>query len=172
MLVALIAVVAIGVLFFVAWRFGPGEAASPPTTYTVTSVEKSPQRNNNPELAPVTTTATTDSTDRLGVAARVPVSLRVDVRNASTWVKITRISTGKVIAQKQVEAGAQLGGGALEDRLRLRGRDRHPGQRHAGRQRPRLHALGRRADLDRHGRLRGHARRPGQDPEAPVTEQQ
>ena len=37
-LVALIAVVAIGVLFFVAWRFGPGEATSPPiSVQTVTS---------------------------------------------------------------------------------------------------------------------------------------
>ena len=44
-LVALIAVVSIGVLFFVAWRFGPGEANSPaPSVFTVTRTE----RNGNP----------------------------------------------------------------------------------------------------------------------------
>ncbi len=112
-LVALIAVVAIGVLFFVAWRFGPGDAGSP-TSYTVTSFQTTPAVNNNPELQATTAaTTTTESTAR--VPTRVPVSLRVDVSNASTWVKLTRISTGKVIAQKQVAAGGHLGGGALAD---------------------------------------------------------
>jgi cytoskeletal protein RodZ len=113
-LVALIAVVAIGVLFFVAWRFGPGDASSP---LTVTSIEtKTAGVNKNTEI-PATTASveTTDGSDRLGAATRVAVSLRVEVGNASTWVKITRISTHKVIAQQQVAAGGRLGGGALKD---------------------------------------------------------
>jgi cytoskeletal protein RodZ len=111
-LVALIAVVAIGVLFFVAWRFGPGDAGSPPS-YTVTSIQSVPAGNKNPELPATTTTVTTESTTR--VATREPVSLRIDVSTASTWIKLTRISTGKAIAQRQVAAGGHLGGGALRD---------------------------------------------------------
>ena len=48
-LVALIAVVAIGVLFFVAWRFGPGEAAPPAPLSVPTSTagaESGPQRES------------------------------------------------------------------------------------------------------------------------------
>ena len=43
--------------------------------------------------------------------------LRVDVSpdHEATWVKITRLSTGKVIAQKSVAPGGHLGGGALQD---------------------------------------------------------
>jgi cytoskeleton protein RodZ len=111
-LVALIAVVAIGVLFFVAWRFGPGDATSPPS-YTVTSIQSTPSVNDNPELRTTTTTVTKETTTR--VPTRVAASLRVDVSNATTWVKIRRISTGKVIAQAQVAAGGHLGGGALRD---------------------------------------------------------
>jgi cytoskeletal protein RodZ len=113
-LVALIAVVAIGVLFFVAWRFGPGDAASP-TSYTVTSIQTAPAGNNNSELTTTGAATTTDTTSHVVAPTRVPVSLRVDVSNASTWVKITRISTGKAIAQQQVAAGSSLGGGALKD---------------------------------------------------------
>jgi cytoskeletal protein RodZ len=113
-LVALIAVVAIGVLFFVAWRFGPGDAASPPS-YTVTSVQTVPPGNNNSELTTTGAATTTDTTNHVVAPTRVPVSLRVDVSNASTWVKITRISTGKAIAQQQVAAGGSLGGGSLKD---------------------------------------------------------
>jgi cytoskeletal protein RodZ len=120
-LVALIAVVAIGVLFFVAWRFGPGEATTPPlsvVTETQTQTQTQTERNLNSEIQ---TTDTTDTTATTGPAKRgtlitsKPVKLRVDVSAATTWVKITRLSTGKAIAQKRVPAGASLGGGALED---------------------------------------------------------
>jgi cytoskeletal protein RodZ len=112
-LVALIAVVAIGVLFFVAWRFGPGEANSPaPSVFTVTRTE----RNGNPETVGATTAQSTDTTARRVVVTSKPVHLRIDVRNATTWVKITRLSTGQVIAQKQIDAGGHLGGGELQDR--------------------------------------------------------
>ena len=112
-LVALIAVVAIGVLFFVAWRFGPGEAGPPVTSFTVTQVETQTNPNANQEIQ--TTVTTTTTTERRTQVTREPVSLRVDVANAPTWVKITRLSTGKVIAQKQVEPGTYIGGGALRD---------------------------------------------------------
>ena len=111
-LVALIAVVAIGVLFFVAWRFGPGEAGSPSTSFTVTQVATQASPNANKEIVTVTTTATTERPTQV---TREPVSLRVDVGNAATWVKITRLSTGKVIAQKEVGADTYIGGGALQD---------------------------------------------------------
>ena len=108
-------VVAIGVLFFVAWRFGPGEATTPPvglTTITRTTTE----RNANQEIV-AGTTATTEA-DRPKQVTRAPVKLRVDVDPGAgtTWVKITRLSTGKVIAEQEVEAGGHLGGGALEGR--------------------------------------------------------
>ena len=115
-LVALIAVVAIGVLFFVAWRFGPGE--SPPPAPSVVTETLTTGLNANPAAATVTTTATTaDTTTRRTALQRQPVHLRLDVSPAhgSTWVKITRLSTGKVIAQKQVAAGTSLGGGPLQD---------------------------------------------------------
>jgi cytoskeletal protein RodZ len=114
-LVALIAVVAIGVLFFVAWRFGPGEA-TPPAPSVVTETLTT-GRNSNPAAATTATTATTDTTTRRTTLQRQPVHLRVDVSpdNGTTWVKITRLSTGKAIAQKQVPAGGHLGGGALQD---------------------------------------------------------
>jgi cytoskeletal protein RodZ len=113
-LVALIAVVAIGVLFFVAWRFGPGEA-QPPAPLVVTKTE-----TNGPNANPGATTPTlptTAATTRRTVLQAQAVSLRVDVSpdHEATWVKITRLSTGKPIAQKQVEPGGHLGGGALED---------------------------------------------------------
>jgi cytoskeletal protein RodZ len=115
-LVALIAVVAIGVLFFVAWRFGPGEAGSPSTlgTQTVTSIVTDPNGN----IATNGTKTTTVTTERRATAAtREPVSLRVDVdlKATTTWVKIRRISTGKTIAQTNVDAGGHLGGGSLQD---------------------------------------------------------
>jgi cytoskeleton protein RodZ len=112
-LVALIAVVAIGVLFFVAWRFGPGEANSPaPSVFTVTRTE----RNGNLETVGATTPAATSTSERRTSVTSKPVHLRIDVRNGTTWVKVTRLSTGGVIAQKQVAAGDQLGGGELQDR--------------------------------------------------------
>jgi cytoskeleton protein RodZ len=112
-LVALIAVVAVGVLFFVAWRFGPGEATPPAPGVITQTVTKSP--NVNPAAAPATTVATEPTTSR--TPERKPVHLRVDVSpvHEATWVKITRLSTGKVIAQRQVPPGGHLGGGVLED---------------------------------------------------------
>lgn len=109
-LVALIAVVAIGVLFFVAWRFGPGEATPPaPSVYTVTETEV----NGNVATNVPETTATENTGVRNPV--RADVTLRVDIKKATTWVKITRLSTRQVIAQRRVEAGGHLGGGALKD---------------------------------------------------------
>jgi cytoskeleton protein RodZ len=112
-LVALIAVVAIGVLFFVAWRFGPGEAGSPGTSFTVTSVQTQANPNANQEI-PKTVTETV-TTERPTQVTRESVSLRIDVSDAATWVEITRLSTGKVIAQTEVAAGEHIGGGALKD---------------------------------------------------------
>jgi cytoskeletal protein RodZ len=116
-LVALIAVVAIGVLFFVAWRFGPGEATPPaPSVVTKTLTNPNPNPNLNPAVVTTTTTVTTEATTSRKVV-RQPVHLRVDVSpdHKTTWVKITRLSTGKVIAQKQVPPGGHLGGGSLQD---------------------------------------------------------
>jgi cytoskeletal protein RodZ len=114
-LVALIAVVAIGVLFFVAWRFGPGESPTPaPNVVTETLTTG---LNANPATTPQTTAATTDASARRTALQRQPVHLRVDVspNHETTWVKITRLSTGKVIAQEQVQPGKSLGGGSLQD---------------------------------------------------------
>jgi len=113
-LVALIAVVAIGVLFFVAWRFGPGEAGSPSTLGTQTVTSTMP--NGNPATV-VTETTTVTTERRVTGATREPVALRVDVKATATatWVKIRRISTGKTIAQTNVDAGGHLGGGSLQD---------------------------------------------------------
>jgi cytoskeletal protein RodZ len=115
-LVALIAVVAIGVLFFVAWRFGPGESPTPaPNVVTRTLTTGGP--NANPAATAPTTPATTDATTTRGPAVRGPVHLRVDVSpdHEATWVKITRLSNGKAIAQQQVAPGKSLGGGSLQD---------------------------------------------------------
>jgi hypothetical protein len=113
-LVALIAVVAIGVLFFVAWRFGPGEA-TPPAPSVVTQVVTKKDPNVNP-AATVTTTVTSEATTSR-TPTRAAVHLRVDVSpdHEATWVKITRLSTGKVIAQTSVAPGGHLGGGSLQD---------------------------------------------------------
>jgi cytoskeletal protein RodZ len=115
-LVALIAVVSIGVLFFVAWRFGPGEAPTPAPS-VVTKTLTTGGVNANPAATTPTTSATTESTAARGAPTRRPVSLRVDIPAGaeSTWVKITRLSNHKVIAQQQVAPGASLGGGALKD---------------------------------------------------------
>ena len=112
-LVALIAVVAVGVLFFVAWRFGPGEAGSPSTLGTET---RTLTINDNPATK-VTTETVVTTERRVTAATRKPVSLRVDVdlKATTTWVKIRRISTGKTIAQTNVDAGGHLGGGPLKD---------------------------------------------------------
>ena len=112
-LVALIAVVAIGVLFFVAWRFGPGEAGTPQTSFTVTQVATQANPNANKEIVTVTTTATTERPTQ--VTTRSPSACASTSPTPQTWVKITRLSTGKVIAQKEVEAGEYIGGGALKD---------------------------------------------------------
>jgi cytoskeletal protein RodZ len=114
-LVALIAVVAIGVLFFVAWRFGPGEAPAPAPSIVTRTLTTGV--NSNSAIPPPTTATTTDTTARRTPLQRQPVHLRVDVSptHETTWVKITRISTGKVIAQSRVPAGGHLGGGALQD---------------------------------------------------------
>jgi cytoskeletal protein RodZ len=118
-LVALIAVVAIGVLFFVAWRFGPGDAPSPSPGFTITRTQtvngKGP--NANGELQTMPTTSTTQSSSRRTAVTRVAVHLRVDVQpnTQATWVKITRLSTHKAIAQADVAPGKSLGGGALQD---------------------------------------------------------
>jgi cytoskeletal protein RodZ len=112
-LVALIAVVAIGVLFFVAWRFGPGEATSPAPSVVTKTVDDGV--NGNPATNVVSTAVTTATGTRRTTPTPVPVSLRIDVRNATTWVKITRLSTGEVIAQRQIDAGGHLGGGTLHD---------------------------------------------------------
>jgi cytoskeletal protein RodZ len=115
-LVALIAVVAIGVLFFVAWRFGPGDAPAPAPSVITQIVTQG--RNSNPAAATTpTTAATTDATTRRTTPQQQPVHLRVDVspQHQATWVKITRLSTGKVIAQEQVAPGKHLGGGNLQD---------------------------------------------------------
>jgi len=113
-LVALIAVVAIGVLFFVAWRFGPGEA-TPPAPSVVTQVVTKKDPNVNP-AATVTTTVTSEATTSR-TPTRAAVHLRVDVSpdHEATWVKITRLSTGKVFAQTSVAPGGHLGGGSLQD---------------------------------------------------------
>jgi cytoskeletal protein RodZ len=114
-LVALIAVVAIGVLFFVAWRFGPGEPPTPQPGVTQTVTASCP--NCNPETGGSTAPATTDTTTRRTTLQRQPVHLRVDIADGreTTWVKITRLSTGKPIAQQQVDPGKSLGGGSLQD---------------------------------------------------------
>ena len=46
---------------------------------------------------------------------RVRLTVDVSPDHEATWVKITRLSTGKVIAQTQVPAGGHLGGGMLQD---------------------------------------------------------
>ena len=114
-LVALIAVVAIGVLFFVAWRFGPGDAPTPTPSVSTRTVTQ-PGPNVNP--AATQTPTTTETTARRATLQQQAVHLRVDnvsPAHETTWVKITRISTGKVIAQQRVPAGGHLGGGALQD---------------------------------------------------------
>ena len=117
-LVALIAVVAIGVLFFVAWRFGPGDAPSPSPGFTVTSiVTTGAGLNLNPAIQPASTGTTTQSPTRRTTVTRVPVHLRVDIKpnTQTTWVKIRRLSTAKVIAQSDIAPGKHLGGGTLQD---------------------------------------------------------
>ena len=114
-LVALIAVVAIGVLFFVAWRFGPGESPTPaPNVVTETLTTG---LNANPATTPQTTVTTDTTTRRDGApaAAGAPARRRLADASETTWVKITRLSTGKVIAQQQVQPGKSLGGGSLQD---------------------------------------------------------
>jgi cytoskeletal protein RodZ len=116
-LVALIAVVAIGVLFFVAWRFGPGEANTPSPTFTVvTTVTKAQTRNGNVETV-VPAPATTGTTSPPLGGTRVTTKLRVDTKpnGSTTWIKLTRLSTAKVIAQQSVAPGKHLGGGSLSD---------------------------------------------------------
>jgi hypothetical protein len=114
-LVALIAVVAIGVLFFVAWRFGPGNPPTPAPNVVTRTLTAGV--NGNLETTPAQTTATTDAATTRGPVQRQPVRLRVDVSpgQQTTWVKITRLSTGKAIAQQQVAPGTSLGGGGLQD---------------------------------------------------------
>jgi cytoskeletal protein RodZ len=115
-LVALIAVVAIGVLFFVAWRFGPGDTPTPTPSVSTRTVTTGV--NGNSAILPPTTPTTTDTTGRRATLQQQRVHLRVDnvsPAHETTWVKITRISTGKVIAQLRVPAGGHLGGGALQD---------------------------------------------------------
>lgn len=115
-LVALIAVVAIGVLFFVAWRFGPGEAGAPPISVQTVTTTAAASPNKNDALTKTETTTDTTGAER-GTPTKAAASLRIDVdpEAETTWVKITRISTRKVIAEAEVEAGAHLGGGALKD---------------------------------------------------------
>src|ERR1700712_1738817 len=117
-LVALIAVVSIGVLFFVAWRFGPGEANTPTPSFTITQTDTTPTgRNVNPAIVTVTTTTVVTTRRDPNASTRQAVKLRVDIdpNGTDTWVKVTRLSNAKAIAQKVVAAGGHLGGGALSD---------------------------------------------------------
>ena len=128
-LVAVIAVVAIGVLFFVAWRFGPGDGPTPSPGFTLTTtVTTSGGPNSNNELQQQTTTAATTPT-RGATVTRKPVHLRVDVLPGTqiTWVKIIRLSTAKAIAQADVAPGKHLGGGALQDQYGFAIRTAIPG---------------------------------------------
>ena len=150
-LVALIAVVAIGVLFFVAWRFGPGRRAVALAGFTLTSVTTQTVTNgpNANSRAPAD-----DAREprrrrpRAGRPSRAcPSHLRVDIKptTQTTWVKIRRLSTAKVIAAERRRGRRRTSAAAtLQDRLRLRDRDGHPGQRLAGGQRPHLRAHRRR----------------------------
>src|SRR5882757_1119642 len=76
-LVALIAVVAIGVLFFVAWRFGPGDAL-PPAPLVVTGTSTGGVNANPGVSTNTTTTQTTGTSTRRTALQRTPVTLRVD----------------------------------------------------------------------------------------------
>ena len=98
-----------------------------------------PRRGATPTTRSSPPTTTTVVDDAAARARAQPVTLRVDIdpATAATWVKITRLSTAKAIAQKVVAAGGHLGGGALYDDYGFAIETRHPGQRLAGRQRPR-----------------------------------
>ena len=170
-LVALIAVVAIGVLFFVAWRFGPGEATPPAPSVVTQTVTKDP--NVNPAATP-SDDGDHRGHDRAARPSRQPVHLRVDVSpdHEATWVKITRLSTGKVIAQKQVAAGGHLGGGTLQDDYGFAIESGIPGNVLARRQRTHVLAPGPGPGLAGHRRLGGRAHRAGAKvPPPPVKEQ-
>jgi len=76
--VALIAVVAIGVLFFVAWPLRAGEANTPTPTFTVTETKVTTAgatRNGNVETI-VPTSATTGTTSQVLGGTRVATKLR------------------------------------------------------------------------------------------------
>ena len=117
-LVALIAVVAIGVLFFVAWRFGPGRGdAAVADRHVDPDRDDEASPNVNPAIAADDHADDHASRRRAGTAVargRAPARRR-HAGHETTWVKITRLSTGKVIAQKDVAPGGHLGGGALQD---------------------------------------------------------
>ena len=92
-LVALIAVVAIGVLFFVAWRFGPGEADTPTPPFTVTADGTTPTRRATQRLdrARRTPTTTATTTHAPGITTQRSPSrcASTSADGGPTWVKIT-----------------------------------------------------------------------------------
>ena len=165
-LVALIAVVAIGVLFFVAWRFGPGEAASPaPCVYTVTETEV----NANPATNVSETTATENT------AVRTPV--RADVTSAR------RRQEGHDLGQDHPSLDGRRDRPAprrgrrpprrrcTQGRLWLRGRGRDPRERLPGTSTDSRSCSSARGHGSSGPRRRPRASQPGKIPPPAVTEQ-
>ena len=95
--------------------------------------------------------------------AQQAVHLRVDVSpdHEATWVKITRLSTGKVIAQKSVDAGGHLGGGALQDDYGFAIESGIPGNVRSPSTGTTFSLNGTGPGLARHGGHGGRARRAG-----------
>ena len=165
-LVALIAVVAIGVLFFVAWRFGPGEATSP-------APERLHRDPHGAQRQPGDRgrddgDRATDTTARRTLVASSPCICASTSRRTRGHVGQDHAPLDGQGDRPEADRMPAATWAAASCRTTRASRSRAaiPGNVSARRQRAHVRAHRRRARLDRHGRHAGPARRAGHDPAA------
>jgi len=107
-MVALAGIVAVAVLFFVAWKFGGEKATPPPQVSTLTQpVNTKPARSANPNLPTPTTTTKKKSTKKKHKPKPVvPVKLTVKATRGRTWVVVKHGANGQVVFQDVLELGS------------------------------------------------------------------
>jgi cytoskeleton protein RodZ len=107
-MVALAGIVAVAVLFFVAWRFGGEKASPPPPVNPPTQpVQTKPARARNPSLPPPQQTTTITAKTRKKKAHKTvkPVILTIKATRGRTWIVVKHGASGQVIFSDVLELG-------------------------------------------------------------------
>jgi cytoskeleton protein RodZ len=107
-MVALAGIVAVAVLFFVAWKFGGEKATPPPPVDTPTQpINTKPARSANPILpTPSTTTTKKHKAKKHKPKPVVPVKLTVKATQCRAYLEIKHGANGQTLFQDVLELGS------------------------------------------------------------------